>query len=356
MAAPALPDGLRRLLTAPGPSGYETEAADAFRALAEGWAEVSSDTVGNSVARVAGTQDGPLLAIIGHADEIGVIVSHIDDHGFLRFRGVGGWDTTVLVGQRVELLTAGGRVPGVIGRKPIHLLDSDARKKAPEMKELHIDIGARDGDAARSRVRIGDVGVVTAEPLELGDGLLVSRALDNRLGCWVALETARRVHEAGGSPGAVAAVAATQEELVAGGGGAGPSAWTLEPDIAVVVDVTWETGQPGVELGETTRAEFGTGPVISRGPQLHPVVSEALIAAAEAEGIDHTIEATARGTFTDADSVYLQRGGIPTGLVSVPIRYLHSPAEMVDLADVGGAIALLVAFAQRLESGLSLRR
>ncbi|HEY2636462.1 MAG TPA: M20/M25/M40 family metallo-hydrolase, partial [Solirubrobacteraceae bacterium] len=350
MAAPTTPEGLRRLLTAPGPSGYEAAPAAVFRELASAFAEVGDDTVGNSVARVAGAGDGPLLAIIGHADEIGVIVSHIDDNGFLRFRGVGGWDTTVLVGQRVELMARDGVVPGVIGRKPIHLLEGDARKKAPEMKELHIDIGARDADDARRRVRIGDVGVLAAEPLDLEGGLLVSRALDNRLGCWIALEAARRIHEGGGIAADVAAVAATQEELIPRAGGAGVSAYALEPDVVVVVDVTWETRQPGVELGETSKAEFGMGAVISRGTTLHPGVSEALIEAAEAEGVPYVLEATSRGTFTDADSVYMQRGGIPTGLVSVPTRYLHSPAEMVDLADVEACIDVLVAFARRLEA------
>ena len=350
------PDGLRRLLTAPGPSGSETEAAAAFRELAEPFADVSDDVSGNSVARVAGTADGPLLAIVGHADEIGVIVSHIDDHGFMRFQGVGGWDPTILAGQRIELMTAGGRVPGIIGRKPVHLMDGEARKKAPEMKELHIDIGAKDGEDARRRVRVGDVGVIATEPLELENNVLVSRALDNRLGCWIALETARRVAEAGGAPGDVAAVAAVQEELLPRLGGAGPMAFALEPDVVVVVDVHWETRQPGVELGESTKAEFGMGAIITRGPQLHPAVSEALIAAAEAEGIPYTLEAAARGTGTDLDSIYMQRAGIPTGLISVPIRYLHSPTEMVDMGDVEAAIRLLVAFAQRLEPGRSLRR
>jgi endoglucanase len=356
MAPPTTPDGLRRLLIAPAPSGHETRAAEVFRELAADWADVSGDTVGNSVARVTGTGDGPLLAIIGHADEIGVIVTHIDDNGFLRFQGLGGWDPTILAGQRVELIGTEGAVPGVVGRKPVHLLDSDARKKAPELKELHIDIGVRDGDAARRRVRVGDVGVLAADPVELGDGILVSRALDNRLGCWIALEAARRVHEAGGAAGDVAAVAATQEELLPRMGGAGATAFRLDPDVAIVVDVHWETRQPGVELGEFSKAEFGMGPIVTRGPQLHPAVSDALIAAAEAEGLPYVLEGAARGTGTDADSVYLQRAGIPTGLISVPIRYLHSPGEMVDLADVEAAIGLLVAFAQRLDASLPLQR
>ncbi len=171
------PDALKRLLMAPGPSGYEQEAAAVFRELAEPLAdEVTWDSVGSTVALKRGGGDGPLVTIIGHIDEIGVIVTYIDDAGFLRFRGVGGWDATVLVGQRVVLATKDGPVRGVIARKPVHVLSQDERKKAPELKHLHIDIGAQDGDDAKSMVRIGDVGVLDAgEPMDLPNGRLVSQ-------------------------------------------------------------------------------------------------------------------------------------------------------------------------------------
>jgi endoglucanase len=352
------PDALKRLLMAPGPSGYEGEAAAVFRELAEPLAdEVSWDSVGTTVAHKRGSGDGPLVTVIGHIDEIGVIVTHIDEAGFLRFRGVGGWDPTVLVGQRVALSTKGGVVPGVISRKPIHVMQGDERKKAPEMKHLHIDIGAKDGDEATGLVRIGDVGVLDAgDPIELANGRLVSKALDNRLGCWVALEVLRLLGEGGPIAADVAAVAATQEELLPHMGGAKTMAYQHRPDVAIVVDVTWETGQPGVELGDTPKAEFGMGPVVTRGPQLHPLVSEALIDTAEANGIDVIVEAAPRGTFTDADSVYLVRQGIPTALVSVPIRYLHTPVETVDMASVGAAAELIAAYVRTLAAGTDFRR
>ena len=148
-----VPDVLRKLLTAPGPSGYEQAAAAVFRDAAAAFADVTHDTVGSTVARVKGTGDGPLLAVVGHIDEIGLIVNHIDDEGFLWFGGVGGWDPVILVGQRVEVATRDGVVPGVVGKKPIHLLKDEERKKVPELRQLHIDIGAADGDDARSRVR-----------------------------------------------------------------------------------------------------------------------------------------------------------------------------------------------------------
>ena len=249
--------------------------------------------------------------MIGHIDEIGVHVTHIDDEGFLRFGEVGGWDPIELVGQRIVLTTRGGTVAGVIGRKPIHLLEDDDRKKAPEIKDLHIDIGATDGDEARELVRIGDVGVIDVAPLELPNDRIVSRSLDNRVGCYVAAEAARLVAEAGGAPGDVFALAVAQEETTFAG--ARTSALRLEPDVAIVVDVTLATDQPGVELGQVTKHELGSGPVIARGTTLHPLVFELLYEAAEEEGIPFTVESLGRGTGTDADAVHISRAGVPTG-------------------------------------------
>src|SRR3954451_8183234 len=200
----ALPEVLRSLLTAPGPSGYEKEAARVFADAAASFTEVSTDVMGTTVARVPGTADGPLLAVVGHIDEIGLLVSHVDEKGFLWFVGVGGWDPVILVGQRLEILTKDGRIPGVVGKKPIHLLEPDDRKKAPELKQLHIDIGAKDGDEAKSMVRIGDVAVIAGDPVELPNDRVVSRWMDTRRGACAAYGAARLVAEAGGAPGTVA--------------------------------------------------------------------------------------------------------------------------------------------------------
>jgi putative aminopeptidase FrvX len=341
-----LPDVLRRLLTAPGPSGYEQAAAAVFREAAEGFAEVTIDSVGSTVARVPGTGSGPSLAIVGHIDEIGLIIHHVDDDGFLWFTGVGGWDPVILVGQRVEIATRGGTVHGVVGKKPIHLLKDEDRKKVPALKDLHIDIGARDGEQARSMVRIGDVAVIGGEPVELPNDRVVSRSLDNRIGCYVALEAARLVAEAGGAPGDVFACAVAQEEISFGG--AHTTAYTLRPDVAIAVDVTFETKPPGHDEREVGRHHFGSGPVITRGSTLDPAVYELLHDTAEAEGIACTVSASARATWTDADAFHVSRGGIPSGLVSVPLRYMHSPVELVQLDDVANAARLIAAFAQRL--------
>jgi endoglucanase len=343
----ATPDTLLELLTAPGPSGYETAPAAAWREAAGAFAEVSGDTLGSSLARVPGTSRAPRLAVVGHIDEIGLIVTHVSDDGFLHFIGVGGWDAQILVGQRVELATRGGPVPGVIGKKPIHLLKEDDRKKVAEIKDLHIDVGAKDGDEARELVRIGDVAVIAGEPVELPNGRLASRSLDNRLGAYVALEAARLVAQGGGAPGEVVAVASVQEEITFAG--ARTTAYALEPDVAVVVDVTHATDAPGIEVKEIGKHELGSGPVIERGSIISPTVFELLHETAEAEGIPFTIAASARSTGTDADAVHISRAGIPTGVVSIPLRYMHSPVELVQLDDVDATARLIAAFAGRLE-------
>jgi endoglucanase len=350
----SVPAVLRSLLTAAGPSGYEQAPAAVFREACAAFADVAQDTVGSTVARVPGSGDGPLLAIAGHIDEIGLIVHHVDDDGYLWFTAVGGWDTVVLVGQRLDVLTREGPVPGVVGKKPIHLLDGDERKKAPELKHLHVDIGAKDGDDARSLVRIGDVAVVAGEPVEFPNGRLVSRSLDNRLGCYVAYEAARLVAEAGDAAADVCALALAQEEITFAG--ARTTAFSLEPDLAIVVDVTFATDQPDLNEKELGRHRFGSGPVIQRGSTLDPVAFELLHETAEAEGIPFTVTASARSTGTDADAIHVSRGGIPSAVVSIPLRYMHSPVEMVQLDDVENAAKLIAAFARRLEAGVSFQR
>src|SRR4051794_19303793 len=349
-----IPPVLRSLLTATGPSGYETAPATVFREAAGAFAEISGDVMGSSWARVKGTGDGPTLAIVGHIDEIGLIVTHIDDGGFLRFSGVGGWDPQILVGQRVEVATRDGVVPGVIGKKPIHLLKDDERKKVAELKDLHIDVGANDADEARGLVRVGDVAVISGEPLELPNGRAASRSMDNRLGCYIAYEAARLVADAGGAPGDVVAVAAVQEETTFGG--AATTAFSLKPDLAIVVDVTHATDAPGIDVNELGSHPFGSGPVIERGSNLNPKVFELLYDAAEAEGIPYTVAASGRHTGTDADAMHLAAGGVPCGLIGLPLRYMHSPVEMVDLADIDNSARLIAAAAQRLAPDTSFLR
>ena len=253
----AVPELLRKLLTAPGPSGYETAAATVWREAAEGFAEVTSDALGSSVARVAGTADGPLLVVLGHIDEIGLMVTHVDDKGFAFLMTVGGTRPDVLNGQRVEVVTKSGPVPGVIGRKGGKRLKPGEKPEQLELEDLHIDIGARDRKQALELLQIGDVAVLATEPVELAAGRLASRSLDNRLGAYVALEAARRVAEAGGAPGDVAAVAAVQEE-VGDFGGARTTVFALEPKVALAVDVTGATDIPDGDPKVDGRSEEHT--------------------------------------------------------------------------------------------------
>jgi putative aminopeptidase FrvX len=342
-----VPPLLHDLLRAPGPSGAEERPAAVWRTAAAEFAEVASDTLGTSVARVAGTRGGPSCALIGHMDEIGFIATHVDDQGYVSIRRVGGFNPEVLVGQRVEFLSG---VRGVVARRREQTPISE--RKNARFEDLHADVGARDGEEALALVRPGDVGVFAAEPLELRDGRLVSRALDNRLGCYVALEAARRA--AGEAPGDVIAIAATQEET--GAHGVRSAVYGLELGLALVFDVTSTSDVPGADPREDGKHELGSGPAILRGTIIHPRISELLLECAEAEGVAHTIEVAGGVSMTDADAIHLSRAGIPTGLVSIPLRYMHSPIELCDLDDVEAAVRLTVAFLRRLEPGLSFTR
>jgi len=349
-----LPDVLRALLTANGPSGVEAAPAKVWRDAASSFAEVAVDAMGSSIARVAGTAGGRTVAIVGHIDEIGLIVTHIDEKGFLWFAGVGGWDPQILVGQRVVLSTAGGEIPGVIGKKAIHLLKKEERDKVPDLKDLHIDVGAKDGDEAKRLVRIGDTAVIDAPPIELPNDRAVSKAMDNRLGAFVAYEAARLVAEAGGAKGDVVAVAAVQEEI--GLNGARGAAYSIDPDAAIAVDVTHATDAPGIDPKEVGEHAFGSGAVLERGTTLHPALFERLEAAAKEKGIPYTLTASSGRTGTDADVIHFSRGGVPTQVVSIPLRYMHSPVEMVQVSDVLAAANVIAAFCLALEADATFPR
>ena len=337
---------LKRLLSTPGPSGNEGAAAGVWREEARGFAEVRGDRMGNSFATL-NAGGSPRVMLSGHIDEIGVIVTHIDEKGLVRFSGIGGWDPQVLVGQRVRLQTRSGEVAGVIGKKAIHVMEPEERKKVSDIKSLWIDVGAKDADEAKGMVRIGDTGVVDQPLLELPNGRIASRSLDNRMGAFVVLEALRLLSEEEGVTAEVVAVASVQEEI--GLYGARGAAYGLDPDAAIAVDVTHATDTPGVSKNENGDHSLGSGPVIKRATNLSPIVSEGLIAAAEEAGISYTLEADSRTTGTDADAIQFTRAGIATGLVSAPNRYMHSPNEMVDLEDLENCARLISVYLQGLD-------
>lgn len=334
-------DFLERLLLAVGPSGFEEEAAQAFLAEARAFAEAERDRHGNVYARIH-PGGKPKVLLLGHLDEIGVIVSHVEEKGFLRLKPLGGWDPQVLVGQRLRFLGKRGHVLGVVGRKAIHVLKEEERKKAVELSELFADIGAGSREEALEHLEVGAVGVLDQAPRWLLGERLTSKALDNRLGAFVVLEALRLLK--GKTSAEVVAVGTVQEEI--GAYGARTAAFRENPDLAVVVDVHHDSATPGMEKAQVGEAELGRGVVLDVGPFVDKGVFRALREAAEREGLPYTLHAHGRWSGTDADEVAKVREGIPTGIVSIPLRYMHSPVEMVDLGDVKRAVRLLAAFVE----------
>jgi endoglucanase len=344
---------LKQLLDTPGPSGFEAAPARVWRDEVQGFAdEVRADAHGNSIA-VVNPKGTPRLMLAGHVDEIGVQITHIDDEGYLYFAGIGGWDSQVLVGQRVVIAAAKGAVKGVIGKKAAHLMKKEEFEKVSKIEDLWIDIGAANKSEATERVRIGDPGVLDAPSLELPNGRIVSRSLDDRIGAYVVAEALRLLAKSRPKHAGVFAVATSREEIAWSGGGARTSAVGLDPQVALVVDVTHATDWPGAEKKLSGDHKLGGGPVFSRGSATHPKVFDLLTACADEEKIPYTIQAAPRDTGTDADAIYNAMRGIPTGLVSVPNRYMHTPNEMVALLDLERAARLLAAFARKLTPEIS---
>ena len=330
---------LKKLLDAPGPSGFESPAARVWQEEARKLSAVTNDVAGNSVAIVNG--GAPVTVMLaGHIDEIGVIVTWIDDEGFAWIGPIGGWDPQVLVGQRIRFVGQDGDVIGVVGRKPIHLIKREDRDKPVKFEDLWVDIGAASRAEAEERLAVGDPGVIDTRVIELPNGRLASRAIDDRIGAFVVLEALRRYREHPGV-GAVAAVATTQEEIGFHGGGALIAAGRLGPTMAIAVDVTHATDHPTAEKKDSGDHRIGGGPVLSRGSVISPVAFRILRDAARRLEMPFSVEAAGRGTSTDADFIHLAREGIATALVSIPNRYMHSPSELVSLEDIDRAATLI---------------
>jgi endoglucanase len=339
---------LERLLDAPGPSGFEVRAARVWREEAEAFAsDVRVDVSGNSYATVNG-EGSPSAMLAGHIDEIGLQVTHVDEEGYLYVDEIGGWDPQVLVGQRMTILSKDGDVSGVVGKKAIHLLQPEERTKASKIRQLWVDVGAGSRDeVVELGIRVGDPMVISQGMVRLAGDLIASRAIDDRVGAFVVLEAIRLLSD--DPPVASAtAVATVQEEIGYQGGGARTSAYSLEPDVAIVVDVTFSTDVPDIEKKELGEHELGGGPVLSRGSAAHSQVFEMLASVAEDEAIPYSVQAAPKATRTDADGIHLTRRGVPTGLVSVPNRYMHSPNEIVSVEDLYNTAELIAAFIRRL--------
>jgi tetrahedral aminopeptidase len=334
----------KTLIETPSPSGYESPLQQLVRDYAADFAdEVRTDVHGNVIA--IKNPDAPLRVMLaGHCDQIGLIVQHIDDDGFLYVQPIGGWDPEVLIGQRMTVWTSGGPVVGVIARKPIHLLTEEERKQVPKMKDLWLDIGAANKDEAAKAVRIGDPITPELGFHTLKNNRAVAPAMDDKAGCWVAIEALRRAKNL--SCG-LYAVSTVQEEL--GLRGARTSAFGVDPHVGVAVDVTHATDCPTVEKKEEGDVRLGKGPVIHRGPNMNHKVVERLIHAAEENKIAYQLAASAKATGTDANAIQINRSGVATGLISIPNRYMHSPVEMISLDDIEQAADLLARFVEGLD-------
>lgn len=343
---------LFELLNTPSPSGFEIEGqrvwARYVRAVAD---EVDNDSYGNTWATLRGTAggDGPRLMLEAHADEIGFMVNYITDEGFLHVNRIGGSDPAVMRGRRVRVLGSQGVVHGVIGHTAIHLRDRKD-EKVPEEHEMFIDIGASDAEAVADRgVRVGHPVVFAESVEEWVPGQLTGRALDNRIGGYIIAQVVARLAAEEPRPEAeVLAVNSVQEEI--GGHGAKMVAYRLQPTVAVVLDVTHATDSPGISKAKHGRVKLGGGPSLTHGTANHPLVIERLVQVAEEQDIKLQHEASSRSTGTDTDDIYISRGGIPSALVSLPMRYMHTPVETIALDDVDRVIRLLTAFARSIRT------
>ena len=330
------------LLNTPGVSGYEHTVQAVVRDYCSEFSkEVTTDLHGNVIACVnPGAAVRVMLA--GHCDQLGLLVSHIDEAGFLYFQTVGGWDPQQLVGQHVSIWTTTGPVPGVISRKAIHLLTTEERKKVVEADELWIDIGASSQSDAASVVRIGDSVTPQLGFRELRNGIVTGAAMDNRTGVWVVMEALRRAAEKGVEC-ALYSVSTVQEEL--GKRGAMTSAFGIDPHIGVAVDVTHATDCPTIDKKQRGTVNLGGGPVLLRGPAVNPKVGDRLVQLAGEHGIPYQVTALGRAAPNDASVMQTTRGGAAVGLVQIPNRYMHSPVEAIALSDLDLAADLLAAFA-----------
>ena len=322
------------------PTGAEEEATSIWREEAGRFADRTwTDLHGNAFA-VVNEGGSPRIMLAGHADEIGLQIGYVNKEGYLFFAGLGGWDPQILPGQRVRIKTDSGIVLGVIGRKPIHLLNPEERKKVVKLDDLWIDIGAKDKKEALELVEIGDVAVLDYDFTELRNGLVVGRGLDDRVGAFTVLEAARLAKDLN-PKAAIYAVATVQEEI--GTRGATTAAYGIDPKVGIAVDVGFSTDTPGLDSAKKQigEADMGKGPIVIRGPNINPKLFSLFKATAAANNVPYQAKGYPRPTGTDARAIQVTRAGVATGLVSLPSRYMHSPSEIVHLDDVENAARLI---------------
>lgn len=340
-------DFLRRIADAPSPSGYEQPAARLYRDYVGPHADAVTTDVHGNVAAVLNPAAGMKIMLAGHMDELGFIVHHIDDNGQLHFRTIGGHDSAVAIGQRVWVYGT-RRIAGVIGRTAIHLQTEEDRKKKPEIKDMWIDIGAATRAEAAEMVSLGDVATYQCEFLPLMGDRATARGFDNKMGTFVVAETLRLLKEDGGlhPDVGVHAVATVQEEI--GLRGARTAAYGIAAQTGLAVDVNHATDYPGANKVLHGQLEVGKGPSVSRGPNTNPVTFALIAAAAREAEIAVQISVSAAGTGTDANAMQLNRAGMATGLLGVPLRYMHTPVELLSLKDVEDCARLMAGYCRQV--------
>jgi len=342
---------LSKLVEAPSPSGFEQPAAAVFRErLAKTADEIETNVMGSVHALLKGkASNGVSVMLAGHIDEIGLMVNYITPEGFIAFSAIGGVDSAILPGIRVRVHTREGALLGVMGRKPIHLIEEDERKSVTKIEKLFIDVGLA-AEKVKKRVRIGDPITFDVGLETFGDDLAVSRAFDDKMGAWIAARVLEEVKKAGRAAGDLIAAATVQEEVGLRGGIT--SAYGVNPVVGIAVEVGHATDYPDIDKRKHGEALCGSGPIIARGANVNPVLFELLLKAAEKAKVPYQIGAEPRGTGTDANAMQLSRGGKVAGLVSIPLRYMHTPTEVLSLADLDHAVKMLTRFVLDLKPGI----
>ncbi len=340
---------LKRLLEAPSPSGFEQPAQKIWRENVGKYADrIQTDVHGNCIG-IINEEGSPRILLAGHCDELGFMVQYITDEGFLHFRTIGGFDVNIIPGRRVKVHTKKGPILGVTGKKAIHVMTDEEKKKKAEIHDLWIDIGVADRKEAESLVSVGDPVTYTVGFEELRKDLAISRGFDDKAGSFAVGEVLRML--SGKSfKAAVYSVSTVQEEV--GLRGARTSAFGINPKVGIAVDVTHATDHPDMDKKRVGDIKLGSGPVIARGANINPVVEKMLIRTARDEKISFQIEAAPGGTGTDANAIQLTRAGVATGLVSIPLRYMHTSVETLSLKDVENVSKLLTAFILRLDDSV----
>jgi len=339
-------DFLKEIQETPSPSGFEQPVQRILRERMKRFADTVETDVHGNVMVGLNPKGSPRIMLAGHCDQIGMMVNYIDDKGFIFFLPIGGIDPSVVPGLRVVIHTRHGRVDGVIGRKPIHVLKPEERGGKIELRETWIDIGVKDKREAEQIVSVGDPVTFRLEMLHLGGDLVNSPGFDNKCGTFVVME-ALRLCSIRKPSCALFAVSTVQEEI--GLRGARTSCYGLDPQVGVAVDVTHATDYPDIDKRVNGDLKVGGGPVISTGANINPRLGDLLTATAKAKRIPIQREAAPGGTNTDANAMQLTRAGVATALVSIPNRYMHTPVEVVSLSDLEAAAKLIAETVIRID-------